>query len=98
MAALTRKHIRNKLQLTTAKPQQFGRRQLKFIETGCVRVRDCRPIVDRFNAGPMERRHAHRAGLATGVDFAAIELERAERSAGVADRGDLGVGRQNGRQ
>ena len=49
-------------------------------------------VEDGVAARPVERGEAHGAGLATGVDLAAGELEGAERRAGGADGDDLGVG------
>jgi hypothetical protein len=47
--------------------------------------------VDALGPRPVDGAEAHRAGLAAGVEVAAVELERAERAAGLADRHDLGV-------
>jgi len=49
-------------------------------------------VVDGGGAGPVHGAEAHGAGFATGVDFAAFELEGTELLAGFADGHDFGVG------
>jgi hypothetical protein len=41
---------------------------------------------------PLDRRPAHRAGFAARIDDRAVEPERSQSPAGVADRHDLGMG------
>ena len=47
---------------------------------------------DAGRARPVQRPQAHGARLAAAVDLATVQLEGAQRFAGVADRDDLGVG------
>ncbi len=49
-------------------------------------------VDDRVHARPVGRGQAHRARLAARVERAALEQEGAQRRAGRADRGDLGMG------
>ena len=49
-------------------------------------VGDRTAVVDLIEIRPHARHEAHMAGLASGIEFAAFEVERAERFAGVSDR------------
>ena len=59
-------------------------------DAGCVGAGVAEP--DAIDAGPVDGGEAHGAGLAAGVDFAAVEAEGVEVSAGGADGFDFRVG------
>ena len=48
-------------------------------------------VVVAIEASPVDGGQAHRTGLATGEEFAACQVERAQVRAGVADGDDLGM-------
>ena len=50
-----------------------------------------RSKINAIEPRPVDRGETHRAGLATGVENAAAQLEAFQIAAGVADRGDFGV-------
>ena len=65
----------------------------RIVKPGVGGVARGRREIHAVRPRPVNRAQAHRTGLATGVDFAAGQLKRAQRAAGFADRGHLGVRR-----
>lgn len=61
------------------------------IEAGARGVRGAATKVNRVNARPVDGRKTHRAGLATGVELAAVKREGAEGLAGGANGVHFGV-------